>query len=201
MKNLLSFIAIAGLSTPFLQAQQQLQLKVGDIDVDKIEVEVQKTPQFQGGGVKDKNIPYPRDWLELEVEFEVKGPKDAVVKDMLFRYYVGFMDSKNQARTLTGDVKHINVVVGEKYFSSVYVAPSTLGEITGDFRRFQASSVAAVGVEVIYNGVIIGGYSSKSGGAAKFWETTGTQPGVLSKGDTPFALLWIDRYAEVERTR
>ncbi len=198
MKLPLALIAVTVLSAALLHAQQQpLQLQMGDVKVETPVFEAQKTPNFQAGDVKSKNIPNPRDWLEIEVEFEVKGPRDAVVKDLLFRYYVGFRDTAGQPRTLTGDVKHINIVCGEKSFSSAYVAPAVLGEITGDFRRFQPSAVEAVGVEVYYNGVIVGGTSTRGG---KFWEVTGTGPGVLGKGETPFALLWIDRYAEVERT-
>jgi hypothetical protein len=200
MKKLFTILALAGLLCTSLQAQQQVQLKVGDIDVSKMEYEAQQTPSFQAGNVKGKNIPSPRDWLELEVEFKVKGDKNAIVKELLFRYYIGFKDQTGAARILTGDVKHINIVPGEESYSAVYVSPSTLGEITGDFRRFQPNSVEAVGVEVIYNGVIIGGKSSMSGARAKFWESTGTQPGVLAKADTPFALLWIDRYSDVERS-
>lgn len=199
MKKLFSALALAGFFASSLHAQQQIQLKVGDVEVGKMEYDAQKTPNFQAGDVKGKDVPNPRDWLELEVEFEVKGAKDAVVKELLFRYYIGFKDQTGAARILTGDVKHINIVPGDKSYSAVYVAPSTLGEITGDFRAFQPSAVQAVGVEVYYNGVIVGGKSSLSGSKAKFWEG-GTQPGVLSKAETPFALLWIDRYAEVERT-
>jgi hypothetical protein len=200
MKKLLTLLAFAGLFGGSLHAQQQVQLKVGDVDVKKMEFDAQKTPSFQAGDVKGKNIPNPRDWLELEVEFTVKGDPKTVVKDLLFRYYIGFRDQTGAARVLTGDVKHINIVPGEELYSAVYVSPSTLGEITGDFRRFQPSSVEAVGVEVIYNGVIVGGKSSMSGARAKFWEAAGTQPGVLAKGDTPFALLWIDRYADAEKS-
>jgi len=199
MKKLFTLVALAGLFGTSLHAQQQVQLKVGDVEVGKIEYDAQKTPSFQAGDVKVKDVPNPRDWLELEVEFQVKGDPKTVVKDLLFRYYIGFKDQTGSARILTGDVKHINIVPGEASFSAVYVAPSTLGEITGDFRRFQPNSVEAVGVEVYYNGVIVGGKSSLSGGRAKFWESTGTQPGVLGKAETPFALLWIDRYAEVEK--
>ncbi len=200
MKKLLSLFALVGLLGGSLQAQQQVQLKVGDVEVGKMNYDAQKTPSFQAGGVKDKNIPNPRDWLELEVEFKVKGDPKAIVKELLFRYYIGFRDQTGAARILTGDVKHINIVPGEDNYSAVYVSPSTLGEITGDFRRFQTSSVEAVGVEIIYNGVIVGGKSSMSGSRAKFWESAGTQPGILGKIDTPFALLWIDRYADVEKS-
>ncbi len=200
MKKLLSVLVVTGLFTALLQAQQQpLQLNPNDVDVSKLEVEVQKTPSFGASGVKDKNIPSPRDWLEMEAEFEVKGPRDAVAKELLFRYYVGFRDQDGQAVTLTGDVKHVNVVAGEKYYSAVYVAPSTLGEITGDFRRFQLTSIEASGVEVYFNGVIVQRKSSMAGNAA-FWTSTAVKPGILAKEATPFALLWIDRYAESAKT-
>lgn len=196
MKPLLATLALVALSLPALQAQQPIQLKMGDVKVNKPVYEAQKTPNFQAGDVKSKNVPNPRDWLEIEIEFEVDGPRNAVVKDLLFRYYVGFRDTNGQPRVLTGDVKHINIVTKDKSFSVAYVAPSTLGEITGDFRRFQPSSVEAVGVEVYYNGVIVGGTTTSGN---KFWESVSGQPGVLGKAETPFALLWIDRYAEVEK--
>ncbi len=198
IKTLLSAIAVAGLSLPALQAQQQpVQLKMGDVKVGKPSYEAQKTPNFQAGDVKTKNVPSPRDWLEVEIEFEVDGPRNSVVKELLFRYYVGFKDKSGTARVLTGDVKHVNVLVKEKFYSVAYVAPSTLGEITGDFRRFQPSAVEAVGVEVYYNGVIVGGTTTSN---TKFWEAIPGQPGVLGKAETPFALLWIDRYPEVEKS-
>ncbi len=197
IKHILASLVLAALSLPSLQAQQQpLQLKMGDVKVSKPSYDAQKTPNFQAGDVKSKNIPNPRDWLEVEVEFEVDGPRNAVVKDLLFRYYIGFRDSSGSPRVLTGDVKHINIPTKEKLYSAAYVAPSTLGEITGDFRRFQPGAVEAVGVEIYYNGVIVGGTSTSNG---KFWESIPGQAGVLGKAETPFALLWIDRYAEVER--
>lgn len=200
MKPILAAIALSTLAGAALQAQQQqLQLKPGDVKIASLVHDAQKTPNFQAGDVKSKNIPNPRDWLEIEVEFEVNGPRDAIAKSLQFRYYVGFKDTAGNPRVLTGDVAHINVICGEKYFSCAYVAPGVLGEITGDFRRFQPSAVQAVGVEVIYNGVIVG--RSSSAGNNPFWESLATTPGVLSKSKTPFALLWIDRYAEEESAK
>jgi len=200
MKKLVTIFSALGLFAAGAQAQN-LQLGPNSVDVKKVEVEVQKTPQFQAGGVNDKNIPNPRDWLEVEVEFEVdtRAPDNAVVGELLFRYYIGFKDQSGNGRTITGDVKHKNVMIGEETYSAVYVSPDTLGEITGEYRNFQSSDVAAVGVEIFYNGVLVGGYSSLSGTKAKFWEATGTGPGILSKHETPFALLWIDRYADVDK--
>lgn len=202
MKILLSTLSFLALSGLIASAQvQQIQLQVGDVDVKKMDKQTQKTPVFRADAVKDKNVPNPRDWLEVEVEFEIDGPSKAVVPELLFRYYIGLRDQNGNPRVLTGDVKHTNMQAGEEYYSVVYVAPNTLGEITGDFRRFQDSAVVAMGVEVIYNGVIVGGKSTQSGSKAKFWQATGTQPGILSKQETPFALLWIDRYAESEKPR
>lgn len=198
MKSLLTLLTLIGVLGFSTIGMSQIQLSVGDIDVDEPDIEAQPTPQFQAGGVKNKNVPNPKEWLELEVKFKVKGDKDKVVPELLFRYYVGFRDQAGAPRILTGDVKHINVVPGEDYYSAAYVSPSTLGEITGDFKKFQPSSVIAQGLEVYYNGVIIGGASSMSGSKAKFW-SAGTVAGILTKNETPFALLWIDRYAQVAK--
>lgn len=187
--------ALFSLSSGGLLLAQNIQLQPGQVKVDAPKTEVQKTPNFSADGVSNKDIPRPRDWLELEVKFEVDGRDDVIIPELLFRYYVGFRDKDGNPRTLTGDVTHLNVVCGEEYYSAAYVAPSKLGEITGEFRRFQDSSVAAVGVEVFYNGVVVGRGSTAAGNAA-FWQKTGTEPGVLSKMKTPFRLLWIDRYAE-----
>jgi len=200
MRILLSALVASAFFGVCAQAQQ-IQLAVGDVDVKGLDFDTQLTPNFQASGPDSKNVPSPRNWLEVEVEFKVKGRDDIVVPELLFRYYIGFTDKNGQGRTLTGDVKHINIVAGEEYFSAVYVSPSTLGDITGDFRKFQSSNVKAVGVEIYYNGVIIGGKSTLSGNSTKFWENTGTSPGVLPKAATPFALLWIDRYADSEPTR
>lgn len=195
MKTLATTIAAFGILVLCGNAQQPVRLDVGDVDVKSMDIESQQTPQFQASGPKQKNTPSPRQWLELEVEFEVDGDRDAVVPELLFRYYIGMKDQDGQSLVLTGDVTHTNVLCGEETYSAVYVSPDMLGTITGDYRRFQPSAISAVGVEVYYNGVIVGGDSSLSGSRAKFWEALSTRPGVLAKNETPFALLWLDRYA------
>jgi len=192
---LLGALTIVSLSS-HVQAQQ---VQVGEIDV-KIEYDTQKTPAFEAGGVKGKDIPNPLDWLEVEVEFEVDArPNDAVIPDLMFRYHIAIESDSGQTQVLTGDVKHVNVVAGEEIFSVAYVSPSTLGKITGDFRRFQPSAVKSVAVEVFYGGVLKGGDSTA--GSGRWWEQLPSSQGVLAKHETPFALLWLDRYADVEQTR
>lgn len=199
MKNFLTTLAALGILALSANAQQPVRLEVGDVDVKSMDIESQQTPEFQANGPKSKNIPSPRQWLELEVEFEIDGPNDQVVPELLFRYYIGMKDQNGQSLVLTGDVTHLNVLCGEKSYSAVYVSPNTLGTLTGDYRRFQPSAVSAVGVEVYYNGVIVGGDSTLSGSNAKFWQALSTRPGILAKHETPFALLWLDRYADVKK--
>ena len=195
-KIFILFCAATLVLTGGLHAQQP-QVKSGDgVKIKGLEFEAQQTPEFSAGGVKNKNIPNPREWLEIEAEFEVDkaSPKDAILPELKFRYYVGLMDESNKPVVLSGDVDYVNVISGEEYYSAVYVHPSTMGKITGEHRRLDKGSIKAVGVEVYYQGVLVGGHSTTG---KKFWEA-GTTPGILSKDKTPFALLWIDRYPEVK---
>ncbi len=199
MKTFLTILAAFGILVLSVNAQQPVRIAVGDVDVKSMEVESQQTPEFQASGPKNKNIPSPRQWLEFEVEFEIDGPREQVVPELLFRYYIGMRDQDGQSLVLTGDVTHLNVLCGEESYSAVYVSPNTLGTLTGDYRRFQPSSVSAVGVEVYFNGVMVGGDSTLSGSNAKFWQALPTRPGILAKHETPFALLWLDRYADAKK--
>ncbi|MDF1816117.1 MAG: hypothetical protein P1V20_28205 [Verrucomicrobiales bacterium] len=193
--KILTVLAIAGMALS-ANGQQQVMVKPGGVKIKGVEKQAQKTPNFQAGDVSTKKVPNPREWLEIEVEFEVDGasPRDGVLSELLFRYYVGMKDERGNPVALTGDANYVNVIAGEEYYSAMYVPPSTLGKITGEFRRFNANSVAAVGVEIFYNGVLVG----KESNAGDFWTKMPTQAGVLSREKTPFALLWIDRYPEVK---
>ncbi|MCB1063346.1 MAG: hypothetical protein KDN20_10550 [Verrucomicrobiae bacterium] len=198
MKKFLTIATLVSFSAGLsIQAQQ---IQVESVQVKGIESSTQPTPQFEAGNVKGKNVPSPRDWLEVEVEFEAKASeRGAVIPELLFRYYVAIQAEDGSTKVLTGDVNHVNIVSGEKYFSAVYVSPPSLGAITGDYRRFQEASIKAVAVEVFYNGVSKGGETS-GGPTGRWWEALQPQPGVLGREKTPFALLWIDRYADVKAT-
>jgi hypothetical protein len=182
--------------------QQFIQVSPGDIKIESIELEVQKTPSFQAGDVTIKKVDRPREWLELELEFEAKAraPKDAVLGELTFRYYVGVVDvATKQPVVLTGDVTHINIIVGEKYNSAMYVPPSTMGKLTGNFRNVDKNAVLAYGVEVLYNAQMVGLWSNTgTGQKARFWDGKPVTPGVMSRETTPFGILWIDRYPEIK---
>ena len=199
MKNRIQFTA--SLLGVFLMASSVVaQQGQPAVKVKKIEVELQPTPLFEaGGGVKSKKVPRQKSWLEVEVEFEVKaGNKEGVVDNLQFRYYVA-IKGKEGTRMLMGDVTHVNMLEGDKLYSATYVSPTTLGKVTGKYRDFQKSAINAVAVEVSYNGRVIA--TESTGGKGRWWEGLSAEQGVLSKEKTPFALLWIDRYADVKEGR
>lgn len=169
-----------------------------DVDVKKIEFEVQPTPSFDAGGVKSKNVPSPRSWLEIEVEFEAKQKtREGIYPQLKFRYHVA-IKGRDGVYYLTGDVDHVNVVAEKELYSVCYVSPAALGTITGDFEKFQAGDVAAVGVEVYDSGVLTG--MASEGQSGKWWESSSLKrsgAAISKKENTPFALLWMDRYADI----
>ena len=168
-----------------------------DVKVGKIAIEVQPTPDFDAGGVKTKKVPNPRSWLEIEVEFEAKQKsQEGIYPQLKFRYHVA-IKGEDGTYYLTGDVDHVNVLAEKELYSVCYVSPSALGTITGDFEKFQAGDVAAVAVEVFDSGVLAGGASE--GQSGKWWESTSLKrsgAAISKKEDTPFAILWMDRYAD-----
>jgi len=200
-----TFLVLAALGMADVAfSQQPVLINPGDVKIKKIEFVGQPTPIFVVEGVKMKDVPRQREWMEVEVEFKVekgRNDKEAVVPELTFRYYVGFQDQTGKYVLLTGDVTHLNVQVGEDHFSAVYIAPTTHGKLTGDYRRLDLLKVKGVGVEVFYNGVKVG-MDATVKTTPPFWEspTMSRQPGtgILPKDKTPFAILWIDRYPEIK---
>lgn len=199
MKRGIQFVMVL-MGVCLMTSVAQAQKGQPAVKVKKISGELQPTPLFQtGGGVKTKKVPRQKTWLEVEVEFEVKaGNKEGIVDGLQFRYYIA-IEGKEGTRMLMGDVNHVNMLEGEKLYSVVYVSPATLGKLTGKYKDFQMSLIKAVAVEVSYNGRVIAGKSD--GGSGRWWESLSSEQGVLPKDKTPYALLWIDRYADVKEGR
>ena len=148
--------------------------------------------------MKDKKIPRPRDWVEVEVEFELSDKiiKEDFVEAVMVRYYIAIR-GKEGSYMMTGDVTHVNVATGEDLYSLVYLPPSVVDFAKGKDSKVNSSDVLAVGVAIFVNGVEIA--REAMGQPSGWWLQPGSlisKPGVLAKGKTPFALLWIDRHAE-----
>ena len=176
-------------------ATAQEQVKVSKIDIDKVEIDTQKTPEFNlsSGGLK--KAPRSREWLEIDVKFEIEGRSTSndYLDQVSFKYYI-VLDDK--AKTMiTATVDHVNVPMNEEVWSSVYIAPSTIEKMMGK-GNVSRSTVAGWAIEILHNGEVKGGDASKDK-SSKWWRSRqGTAGALLSKANTPFRYLWWDRYAE-----
>ena len=177
------------------------------VDFNKVDINIQKTPQIQVPNVKDKRWT-PKDWLEIEVEATAelsKNEKDRNKKshdEVTFKYFVYLQGAtKEKSRVLTADVTHVNVPIKEKIHSVVYISPSQLQKLTDTTAVGQASPtmVKAWGVQAFINGQEVGRKTSE---ANKEWWTNPALPAqeasLLDKTQTPFAPLWGDFHLEVK---
>jgi len=172
-------------------AQNRVQIK--NVEIADIEIDTQQTPELTYSGPKLKKTPRNRDWIEIDVEFEVEGKSEnKYVDELLFKYYLVLDDKKKTM--VTADVIHVNVPLDEKIYSSVYLSPSTLEKLLRK-KNFSKNDIKGYAVEVIYRGKTMGGDASNK--SSKWWESREQTTGLLlPKSRTPFAPLWWDRYAE-----
>ncbi|MFV1993827.1 MAG: Amuc_1102 family pilus-like protein [Verrucomicrobiales bacterium] len=170
----------------------QAQAKV-KVDIKRIEVDVLPTPQYAHDG-KDKSYDV-RNWVEIEVEFEAEGrTENDFVDDLKFTYYVMMNDKETM---FVEDLIHMNVKLGEKTYSVVYLSPTTTEKLLGR-EASSAGVVAGVAIEVRLQGALIGGDATISS-KTKWWNEKPQTRGILrKKSETPFAPLWWDRFADVK---
>ncbi|MCW1922948.1 hypothetical protein OKA05_10330 [Luteolibacter arcticus] len=193
-----SVAALAFLAVP---AHAQGKADVGNMIFDDI-----PSPDVQG--VKGKNFK-PKDWLEVEAGIKIPATnaeqkKAGFIDQVTVKWYVAFKnpEGKNFIK-LTKTIIHINVPVDEEIFSSVYMSPSMLKRVTGKDKAGKGD-VEAVGIEVLVNGEKVGQAAQKK--PDKWWEAGSLSDQsdkfpLLNKDETPFAMAWWDRYAEIQKER
>lgn len=188
MKSFLvsALTALALISPAF--AQVQAPVGPGSVKINKIQPAVVKTPEFNITGGPQKRSK-SLDWLEVEVEFEVK-PEE--IDELTFAYTIGI-----ENRLLDGTVTHVNIPKGRDRYSVVYVAPRALEKLTGG-RPLTAGSIQNVWVIVSRQGQVIDQQAFKPGPIPNLPHTAGM---VLNKSETPFAPLFFDRYEAIKVTR
>lgn len=156
---------------------------------------------------KDKGFK-PKDWLEMEVEFELDAKpatKDGFADRVTVQWYAAVKKREGGGYWLLNkNVEHVNVKIGEKLFSSVYISPNTYERLTGS-EKVSKGDIKAVGGAILINGVRVGLFSTEAirNGGTPWWEAasdalarTDKFP-MLNKNETPFKILWYDRYAEL----
>ncbi len=102
------------------------------VDIAKVDINIQKTPQIQAINVKDKRWT-PKDWIEIEVEATAelsKTEKDKSRKaydEVTFEYFAYLAGAtKEKSRVLTAKIIHTNVPIKEKVHSVAYISPPQL---------------------------------------------------------------------------
>lgn len=187
--------AVVAPSSAFAQGKAHIETPVFDA-LPSPELNVGKNKSFR-----------PKDWLEIEAKLKIPAQnaeqkKVGYLDEVVVKWYVVVKNQEGKGFwLLTKDITHVNVPVEEDIYSSCYLSPNTLKRITGSDRAGKAS-VDRVGIEVIVNGVKAGEQSTQ--GQPGWWgisspsiSRTDKFP-LLDKYETPFKLLWWDRYAEIK---
>ena len=132
------------------------------------------------------------------------GKNIGFIDQVTVKWYVAFKnpDGKGFIK-LSKTINHINVPIEEEIFSSVYMSPSMLKRVTGKDKAGKGD-VEAVGIEVLVNGEKVGLAAQKK--PEKWWEAGSLSDQsdkfpLLNKDETPFAMFWWDRYAEIQKER
>ncbi len=201
MKTQRSFNVIVSLVFAYLAqvntlcAQSKISVDVGDPAYEQL-----KSPDFKASNSKSWD---KKDWLEIEVEFEIDkvAPADAKFADALtVKWYVVAKSPESKGYVLMEkEVEHINIPVKGKVFSSVYLSPSSILRLS-DNDRASEKVIERVGGEILFNGQRVGAFSSQ--GDAGWWQSGSLSRydkiPLLSKDETPFQYFWWDRYAEIK---
>ena len=150
-----SLAALTFLAAP-VHAQGKAEL--GTLVFDDI-----PSPEVNSGKAKAFK---PKDWLEVEVGMKIPATsadqkKAGFINQVTVKWYIAMdnPDAKGVIK-LSKTINHINVPIDEEIFSSVYMSPSALKRLTGKDKAGK-SSVKAVGVEVLVDGVKVGEASDK----------------------------------------
>ena len=166
------------------------------------EFDVIPSPIINSGKAKDFK---PKDWLEVEAKLKVQlapEPASKTCDRLTVKWYVAVKnpDKPGTFLLLTKDIEHVNVPLNEEIYSSVYLSPASLKRITGS-ENAGKNAVEYVGLEVLVNGERVAAQTNK--GKLGWWAAASdkisrseTVP-LLTKAETPFSILWWDRYAEV----
>ena len=187
-------------AAPPLMAQQ------GKVKLDAPKFDNLPSPEFSVAGNKKFK---PKDWLEVEVKFNVdmgSKYKQKFIDLVTVKWYVAIEDPQGGRKTvfLEKEVKHVNVPVGEDVYSTEYLSPAAIKRITGRDRAGK-NVVKSVGGEITVNGQTAYKDSGQFSSTAKpgWWNQLSRYDKIplLNKNETPFKFLWWDRYAEIHEDR
>ncbi|QQL44518.1 Amuc_1102 family pilus-like protein [Sulfuriroseicoccus oceanibius] len=211
MKTLQKFsrslaLAVVGMAALPTYVSAQVQHKV---EVKKVEVEMQQTPRYAAAGPRDKRWDQ-LEWLEIEVELDVDSRAETkVIPELTATFYVALPNEADRAARyvmLSDSITFTNIRAGsKKAYLVAYVDPDTLARFVGKDKPSKGD-VQSVGVTVTAPNISMSKpkdlfASTKGGEWWKKWSDPRESGLIRAKGNTPFALLWYDRYPQTRQER
>lgn len=199
--KMISFLASCALVTSSFAQSEKVVHRAA---VEDIEALVQQTPQFEVVGPREKRID-PRFWIEIEAEIEVETTDPSgFIPALTANWYAVLRDhTTEKSLMLTGKSEFQNIRTDTgKAFLSAYIGPDTLERFTGE-EKANLSDVEAFAVVLSGPGLASEGryaedlYKATAKENTKWWSNwkNASKPGLIeAKKDTPFAILWTDRY-------
>ena len=200
LQRMLTLLGASLLAACCVQSAHAQQYKVS---AEEPELDSLFSPQL--GEPKDFR---PKEWLEVEAKMMVQvapEPKSKTVDRITVRWYVAVAnpDQRGTFMLFTREVKHVNIPAGEEIYCSVYMSPASIRRILGVAKNPE-KAVEVVSYEVIVNGEPQA-YGTNNRRFKHGWWNQGGEKLIrsevvplLDKSQTPFSIMWWDRYAEVD---
>ena len=185
MKIFSTFFAAVTLLSLSLSAQVQVPVTAKNVKIEKILPSVISSPEFTFRGT-DKRAEYLK-WFEIEVEFEVDGVE--MVDELTIQYL-----AEINGKLLPGEVTHVNIPKGKNHFSVMYISPRSLDRITGG-KQLNPGMIGNIWIKIEKQGQVLAEKSSQQKPPPNLPRMTGL---MVPKSETPFQVLWWDRYEAVK---
>ena len=189
MKIFTFALAVLSIAMHGAQAQVPVQVTARNIKIDKIMPAVVGTPEFTIANTPPKRSQLQK-WLEIEVEFEILGVES--VDELTFKF-----DVLINGKLYPGDITHVNIPKGRERYTVMYISPRNLDRITGG-KPLTAAMIENVWVTISKQGQALA-LSSLKDKNTRAVPNLPQFPGLLTpKSETPFSVLWSDRYEAVK---
>ena len=189
MKNIAITFAALGLLAAGASAQTlATPVTARNIKLGKISPAVVPTPEYQVNGTPPKRSEALK-WFEIEVEFEVNGVE---LVDELTIQYIVLLNGK----LLPGEVTHVNIPKGNNRYSVMYISPRSIDRITAG-KALTQGMIDNIWVKVTKSGQLLGETSLKKAAVPNLPQVPDQ---LVKKSETPFQVLWWDRYEAVKNT-
>jgi hypothetical protein len=187
MKKIAFTFAALGLLALDASAQAPAPVTMKNVKIKKISPALVSTPKYNVD-IPDKRSDLLK-WFEIEVEFEVNDIP--LVDELTFNYTVLI-----NGKLCPGEVTHVNIPKGNSRFSVMYISPRSLDRITLG-KTLSQGMIDNIWVTVSKSGQKLGEDALKK---APIPNLPQMPDQLVKKGDTPFQVLWWDRYEAVKST-